>query len=89
MLTPYSDASDVSTLSGMLRQQAGFAILVGMKALRAWLREKRMGQAEFGRLIGRDRFTVNRWVRGRVRPKPEALELMARMTGLDVETLSK
>jgi transcriptional regulator with XRE-family HTH domain len=75
----------------MLRQQFSGGILVRMKKLRQWIQQQRppISQAEFARRIGKDRFTVNRWVRGKVKPGPEHLEMLSKATGLPVEELRR
>ena len=74
-----------------LRQRFWRDTLLSMKKLRQWIQQQRpkISQAEFARRLGKDRFTVNRWVRGKVRPGPEHLEMISRATGLPVEELRR
>ena len=74
-----------------LRQQFLYATVLSMKKLRQWIRQQRppISQAEFARRLGKDRVTVNRWVRGKVKPGPEHLEMISRATGLPVEELRR
>jgi transcriptional regulator with XRE-family HTH domain len=64
---------------------------LGMKiqydSLSEYLQKEGLSQAEFGRMIGRSRFSVSRYVNGTRSPRKRIAAQIARLTGIPLETV--